>query len=187
MEMMPRLNPKHGLEAEENPMWKGDLASPMTKRCRAQRRYPLTSCEKCGNPATDRHHIDGDPGNNVPSNIARLCRRCHMEIDGRLAIFLSHSKMRPTKPPEPCIVCQRLVKIRRKGRCGACSEFFRRNGVERNLEKAKICVSCETPVIHLSLNMCRSCYGKQWRLNKALLPSGPNESPRGKAGISEAF
>lgn len=47
--------------------------------------FPLAdTCERCDtSPAVDRHHIDGDPLNNVPSNIQSLCRRCHMEVDGR--------------------------------------------------------------------------------------------------------
>lgn len=42
-------------------------------------------CEHCHDaPAVDRHHIDGNALNNVLENIQSLCRRCHMEIDGRL-------------------------------------------------------------------------------------------------------
>lgn len=70
---------------ENHYAWKGDAALPTTKRLRAQARYELGDCESCGAQATDRHHKDGDTGNNVPENIAILCRRCHMTIDGRLA------------------------------------------------------------------------------------------------------
>lgn len=47
--------------------------------------YQLGLCERCGKAATDRHHKDANTGNNEASNIEMLCRRCHMEIDGRLA------------------------------------------------------------------------------------------------------
>jgi len=32
----------------------------------------------------DRHHVDGNPNNNHRSNVRFLCRRCHMDDDGRL-------------------------------------------------------------------------------------------------------
>lgn len=50
---------------------------------RAQRRYPMGDCEKCGAPGRDRHHRDGDQMNNEPGNVAILCRRCHQREDGR--------------------------------------------------------------------------------------------------------
>jgi transposase-like protein len=52
----------------------------------AQRLYPLQGrvCEGCGVAATERHHRDGNPTNNIPENIAFVCHRCHMEMDGRL-------------------------------------------------------------------------------------------------------
>jgi hypothetical protein len=50
----------------------------------ARRLFPqLGICEKCGDEATDRHHIDGDPWNNDRENIAFLCRYHHMQEDGR--------------------------------------------------------------------------------------------------------
>ena len=51
----------------------------------ASRLFPIKgqACEACGAPAYDRHHIDGNPENNVRSNIAFYCRRCHMDVDGR--------------------------------------------------------------------------------------------------------
>ena len=64
--------------------WKGENASPTSKRKRAQRRYPMGPCEQCGKPGRDRHHINGDINNNRPDNIAILCRRCHMQADGRM-------------------------------------------------------------------------------------------------------
>lgn len=72
---------------DRNPNWLGDAAQTKTKRDRIQSRLSLVgvACEICSEPATDRHHIDGDTGNNELINIACLCRRCHMESDGRLA------------------------------------------------------------------------------------------------------
>lgn len=120
------------VRGENHPCWKGNSARSETKRARAQRAYALESCEKCGEPATDRHHIDGDTGNNERTNIMLLCRRCHMEIDGRLSNFRSHSaSLRGPQPPKICTNCGRLAKPLRKGRCHSCNEYLRRYGIER--------------------------------------------------------
>lgn len=78
----------------------------------------------------ERHHRDGDTANNEAANIAFLCRRCHMEIDGRLAAFLSLPKRQPD-PPKPCSECGRLMKPLRRGLCGACNERARRAAKRR--------------------------------------------------------
>lgn len=77
------------LIGSKHPAWRGDAARPETKRSRAQRQFKLGSCELCQKAATDRHHKDGDTGNNSKRNVQMLCRRCHMEADGRLPKFLS--------------------------------------------------------------------------------------------------
>lgn len=61
-------------------MWKGDAAPATTKRKRARVRFPdLGTCEGCGAArATDRHHVDGDTGNNARSNIRLICRRSNL-------------------------------------------------------------------------------------------------------------
>ena len=52
-------------------------------RGQARRMYALRPCDRCGGEARDRHHADGDCRNNDPANIQILCRRCHMQVDGR--------------------------------------------------------------------------------------------------------
>ena len=112
--------------------WKGDLAATGTKRQRAQRRYRLRACDRCGRPGMDRHHRDGNTGNNEPENIEILCRRCHMEIDGRLDRFKATSaSLRGPQPRKRCSNCERLSKPLRRGRCHACNEYLRRQGSER--------------------------------------------------------
>jgi len=54
---------------------------------RAKRRFPLGQCVRCSRPAIDRHHINNNPLDNRPENILVLCRRCHMELDGRMVRF----------------------------------------------------------------------------------------------------
>lgn len=69
--------------------------TPESHRRVARRLYDLPDlCESCQLvPPVDRHHKDGDPGNNIMSSIAFLCRSCHMYADGRLAA-LRKSKQR---------------------------------------------------------------------------------------------
>ena len=130
--MKPPLNPMWG---SENPQWKGDKATIAAKRLRAGKLYPeVGRCEGCGADAIDRHHKNGDTGDNSPENIAFLCRRCHMAEDGRLEAFLKWSRDRKGKSfkdPSPCVICSQLYKPLRKGRCGRCSQYYAAHGVER--------------------------------------------------------
>ena len=68
---------------EQHYAWKGDQINAKGGRLRAWTWFDLSNCELCGAPGHDRHHKDGNPVNNDPSNIQSLCRRCHMELDGR--------------------------------------------------------------------------------------------------------
>jgi hypothetical protein len=73
---------------ERNGQWTGDAASANAGHLRAARMYPDPGmCTRCGKKRAERHHKDGNPANNDPSNIDFLCRRCHMEADGRLGRF----------------------------------------------------------------------------------------------------
>lgn len=120
-----------------HPNWKGDQATTGTGRNRASRIYQLGDCERCGKPAFDRHHKDEDTKNNEPSNVSILCRRCHMEVDGRLSEFVRTAYRVKPHPPKPCVNCGRLYKPLRKGRCGPCYSYLGRHGCERTLEAVK--------------------------------------------------
>ena len=129
-EVSDRLNAK----GQDHPLWKGDAAADDSKRMRAQKMYSLGACEQCGKPAVDRHHVDGDTGNNTADNVMRVCRRCHMVIDGRLdevrALLLRTARR---VGPLPCVNCHAPSKPLRHGRCDACSMYYYRKGVERPL------------------------------------------------------
>jgi hypothetical protein len=76
------------LTGDGNPQWTGDDATPNAGHIRALRMYPdIGPCGRCGREPAERHHKDGNTANNDPSNIDILCRRCHMEADGRLERF----------------------------------------------------------------------------------------------------
>lgn len=118
--------------------WKGNAATSTAKHTRAIKLYPeLGMCEECSEvPATDRHHKDGDGGNNARSNVAFLCRRCHMIADGRLEKFRTLLAV-PPQPAKPCQICGWESKPLRKGRCTRCSTFFRNHRVDRTPEHAR--------------------------------------------------
>lgn len=91
---MSRLTRK-GINAKsKNGMWKGDSCSVQNGRMRAEHWYPIDKCEVCGARAIDRHHRDKNPLNNNPENIQPLCRRCHMQIDGRMSKFEALERFR---------------------------------------------------------------------------------------------
>lgn len=159
--------------------WKGDAVSDNAGRQRAQSKFKIGPCEKCGDPGVDRHHKDGNTRNNSKKNVSILCRRCHMELDGRLEKLKKIP--RPKSPPKMCLNCRRLSKPLRKGRCPACSEFHRRNGYERpraidwrerelRLKRKRPCADCgrkagrnKGVVVH---GLCQSCYVKHWRISR---------------------
>jgi hypothetical protein len=131
-------NPRFG---EGNVNWKGDAALRQSKRYRVVRAMPdLGPCEECGRPAVDRHHKDGNTGNNDFSNIARLCRSCHMRVDGRTEALIRNAQVaNAARPPEPCRVCGKPSKPLSKGRCHRCKVYFLRTGRERpDLPDARI-------------------------------------------------
>lgn len=72
-----------------NPNWQGENACKDSGRGRAQRKYPLGPCIICGNIKTERHHVDGNPLNNLSDNVMILCRLHHMMVDGRRALLIA--------------------------------------------------------------------------------------------------
>ena len=162
---------------QKNPNWKGNAVSDSGARRRAQTNFKLGLCEDCGKPGVDRHHNDGNVRNNSKKNISILCRRCHMERDGRLKKFKAIPK-RKKSPPTLCKNCKELSKPLRKGRCSSCSAFYRRTGRERPgsrgwrlkaiRERGKLpCSDCGKKAgrykgIVIS-GRCVPCYKKYWR------------------------
>jgi hypothetical protein len=81
----------------DHPGWKGDAVSVKGGRTRALRMYrDVGPCTKCGVARSERHHKDGNTGNNSPENIEILCRRCHMSVDGRIDVVIE--QMRAIQP-----------------------------------------------------------------------------------------
>lgn len=117
-------------------LFMGDAAKTESKRMRARRAIPIVGmCENCGKaPAVDRHHKDGDTGNNTRSNILLACRLCHMTLDGRRDALIERIRTSPQNQPQAakaCSNCTKPSKPLRRGRCDACRHYFAANGVER--------------------------------------------------------
>ena len=76
---------------ENHHNWLGDKIVRRSGRTRAERLFVKEPCEICGEDEKriDRHHIDGDTKNNERTNIKFLCRRCHMQEDGRYENFIT--------------------------------------------------------------------------------------------------
>lgn len=116
-----------------NPNWRGDTNNVRTGRTRAYRWFKSQRpCEECGDKESERHHVDGNPLNNVTENIKWLCRRHHMKADGRTKRLLraaheSHKlngrwSIKHTK----CVRCGTTeVRHHRKGLCRACDSARR--------------------------------------------------------------
>jgi len=68
-----------------NPNWKGENVSPDGGRLRAWNMYPCPE-------GKERHHIDGNPKNNEPSNIAFLTPAEHKAIHTSDPKWLRHIK-----------------------------------------------------------------------------------------------
>lgn len=82
-----------------NPNWKGDSVPKHRGNERCRYLYEQSGpCEVCGEANAERHHKDGNPLNNAPGNIAFLCRRHHMEADGRLAQLSARNSAGKGKP-----------------------------------------------------------------------------------------
>jgi len=55
-------------------------------------------CERCGEPDSGRpdgalltvHHLDRDETNNCDWNLAALCQRCHLSIQGRVDLYQAY-------------------------------------------------------------------------------------------------
>lgn len=156
-----------------NVQWKGDGARDETKRSRAANPPIGERRCACGAPGYDRHHIDGDTGNNTPENLRVTCRTCHMLEDGRLERLKALARIngeRMRKPPRPCVNCRTIAKrMMSHGRCHACDMFWRRTGRERSREaiaereaqrragRPSAC-RCGRSGVELRKGRCGACY-----------------------------
>jgi|HubBroStandDraft_6_1064221.scaffolds.fasta_scaffold62812_3 5-methylcytosine-specific restriction protein A len=55
----------------------GFYSSAEWKRIRGRYRRLHPTCEDCGGPAVDVHHISGDTSDNRDDNLRSVCKACH--------------------------------------------------------------------------------------------------------------
>lgn len=115
------------------------------KFVRRVRRF--TVCANCGQQPVDWHREEHDSHPNWRvGNLGRgtasidrikreiractpLCRRCHMELDGRLARFMEIAKASP--PPRPMVYCSECGEAARPSRRGLCGRCYDRRRPKR--------------------------------------------------------
>jgi hypothetical protein len=122
-------------------------------------------CVCCGKPAHDKREI-------AEGRFAAYCRRCAMDQDGRLAKFSSLAiRCVGRKTSRPCMNCGKSVTVTRKGRCQTCSEYLRRNGIERPLTRnmAGNCRNCGVYSEKTTKGRCKPCYS-YWNVVKRERP-----------------
>jgi len=84
---------RKGINLEsKNGMWKGDKVGYDSLHAWIKRRKPkITICENCKNGKVfDLANISGEYKRDV-TDYEWLCRKCHMEKDGRLKLFKTYS------------------------------------------------------------------------------------------------
>lgn len=96
---------------ENNPSWKGDNVGVQQVHTWVEKKLGRPDkCSKCnavGN--VDLANISQEYKRDF-TDWEWLCRRCHMESDGRLSKFLSHSNMHNLIPEKPCLNCGKEFK-----------------------------------------------------------------------------
>jgi len=98
--------------ADGNPHWIGDKIGYSGLHAWVRKRYPKTLlCEKCKKvPPIDL--ANKGIYNRDTKNWEWLCRRCHMEADGRLMTLIEGDKARKKWSPIKCRVCKKVFKPR---------------------------------------------------------------------------
>jgi len=89
---------------------------------------PPGPCARCGSPnASDVHPRDGDHRNEAPENLARICRRCHIQIHHPRASCAICG--RPQKAHSLC--AHHLYRLRRYGDPKAGAPIRKRSRKDR--------------------------------------------------------
>jgi hypothetical protein len=130
--------------SEKNPMWKGNKAG--LKALHIWVKYRLKKPKLCVNCKKNKSYDLANISQKYKRNLNDwewLCRRCHMEKDGRLKNFKNnreqrHKKMRENPILVKCAVCSKINKHKAKGLCLKCWEhviyYWKKRNKQTNLK-----------------------------------------------------
>lgn len=105
---------------------------------RKENKFKKETCQICGKSAYEQKFKDGNHKNFNPDNLVIVCRRCSMQIDGRLDKLVEAGKNQKNKirfMAHECIICKKMIDKpggSRKGRCRNCYAYRERNGFDKN-------------------------------------------------------
>jgi hypothetical protein len=93
-------------KGDKNPQWKGDAVSIKVLHGWVERQLGRpTFCSLCGiTGKVDLANISNEYKRDL-TDWEWLCRKCHMDKDGRMAVFLSHSNKYNKLPNRNCGMC----------------------------------------------------------------------------------
>lgn len=94
---------------DNNPSWKGDKVGKVQVHTWVKKQMPRPDkCDKCGKIGGVDLANRSDTYKRDLDDWDWLCRKCHMESDGRLEKFLSHSNKFNKVPDMNCLKCGNL-------------------------------------------------------------------------------
>jgi len=95
-------------QGENNPSWKGDkVGIVQVHTWVSDKKGRPDRCEKCQKVGkVDLANISQEYKRDL-DDWEWLCRKCHMESDGRLELFLSHSNKYNKVPDQKCLFCDK--------------------------------------------------------------------------------
>jgi len=169
------MKKEHFNSGENNGMWKGDNVgyNGLHTWVRKRKKKPLL-CEKCKTrKAVDLSNISGKYLRDI-NDFEYLCRKCHMDLDGRNERLRQSGKSRKL-PDQKCLMCGKMFHRDVIGKyCSRkCFSMCMWDNRPRKKIKTKICKICNKKFICKSPTMitcCSSCGTKySWktrRINK---------------------
>jgi len=156
------------------------FVSASVHRARVRHMYESpSSCERCSSPSKSLDVLfkDENAENYTRENVSFVCRRCKMQLDGRLDALIARNKDLP-----PCRNCGRKHKASlgfRHGTCWACRSYWLRNSVSRPRDRVgedgrlivviqppKPCSECSKLEKNLRRGLCHACNERKRRRDK---------------------
>src|SRR5574340_699192 len=101
-----------------------EMVGASDARYRCRQAYALADhCQDCGGVAQHRHHMDENPRNNAPENIAHLCASCHSK---------RHLATTSWRPGQPKLRPDQVAAIREDRGRATLAALAARHGVSKS-------------------------------------------------------